>query len=182
MRFWRRAGCIGAFVTLVAVLLAGCAALPRPAPPVETLTGRLSLQVRPVDAAPRALTAQFELRGNARAGSLDLSTPLGTMLAKAHWSPQAVVLETPHNEKTYPDLDALTRDVLGESLPVAALFDWLQGRPWPGAPSEPAPPADEPGFVQLGWIVGLARFGDDFVTARREKAPPTTVRVKLERP
>src|SRR6185312_17381741 len=98
------------------------------------------------DAAPRALTAQFELRGNARVGSLDLSTPLGTMLAKAHWSPQAVVLQTPHNEKTYPDLDALTRDVLGESLPVAALFDWLHGRPWPGAPSQAAPPEDQPGF------------------------------------
>ncbi len=178
MRGWRA----GSLAVFTAALLAGCAALPRPAPLAETLAGRLSVQVRPTDAAPRALTAQFELRGDARAGSLDLSTPLGTMLAKAHWSPQAVVLETPHNEKTYPDLDALTRDVLGESLPVAALFDWLRGRPWPGAASRAAPPSDEPGFEQLGWIVGLARLDADVVTARREQPPPMTVRVKLERP
>jgi outer membrane lipoprotein LolB len=41
------------------------------------------------------------------------------------------VLATPRGESTFTDLDALTRQALGESVPVSALFDWLQGRPWP---------------------------------------------------
>jgi outer membrane lipoprotein LolB len=90
----------------------------------------------------RTLTAAFELNGGPRAGRLDLSTPLGSILAQARWEPGEVVLATPRGESTFADLDALTRQALGESVPVAALFDWLQGRPWPvrrARPHRPAP-------------------------------------------
>jgi outer membrane lipoprotein LolB len=92
------------------------------------------------------------------------------------------VLATPQGETRYDDLDALTRAVLGESLPVAALFDWLRGRPWPGASSTANAPPAEPGFKQLGWIVSLARFNEAWIAARRERAPVVTVRAKLDRP
>ena len=164
------------------VLLAACTTLPKPGNRGETLSGRLSVRLEAAGAAaPRSLTAAFELQGNAHRGSLDLSTPLGTTVAQARWTPQSVVLATPRGEKDYPDLDALTHDVLGDSIPVAALFDWLRGRPWPGAASSAVPLADGPGFEQLGWIVSLARFDDAWVIARREQAPSMTVRVKLDR-
>lgn len=164
----------------LAALLSACASLPTDsAPPVgNRLAGRLALKV---DAAgsedARSVVATFELQGAPEAGRLDLSTPLGTVMAQARWAPGRVVLVTPQGETPFPSLDALTREVLGESLPVAALFDWLHGRPWPGA----AHVAEPPGFRQLGWTVDLARFADDTIVAMRTQAPVVTVRVKLDR-
>ena len=143
----------------------------------------MTLRIEPTDANPvRNLSAAFELAGDAGRGRFDLNTPLGTTLASARWEPGLVSLRTPQGESQYADLAALTREMLGEELPVAALFDWLRGRPWPGAPSTPALPPAEVGFEQLGWVVSLANFADDWVIARREQAPTVTVRVKLERP
>jgi outer membrane lipoprotein LolB len=132
-------------------------------------------------AAARSLNANFELQGDAQTGSLNLATPLGTVLAQARWAPRLVVLATPQGESTFTDLDALTREVLGETVPVVALFDWLRGRPWPGAVSTPLVAANEPGFQQLGWAVNLARFDRAAVTAQREQAPSVTVRAQLDR-
>ena len=46
-------------------------------------------------------------------------------------------------------LEDLSREALGEALPLAAWPDWLAGRPWGGAPHR----ATEGGFEQLGWQV-----------------------------
>ena len=168
-----------------AALLAGCALPPRAVdgPPGEVLSGRLAVRVEAdasVNAPARSLSAAFELHGDPTSGRLDLSTPLGSVLAQARWSPSRVVLATPRGETEFGNLDALTREALGESLPVAALFDWLRGRPWPGAPSVPArqPEGD---FEQLGWTVNLARFEEALVSAHRSSPPPVTVRIKLDR-
>jgi len=171
-------------VFCAAVVLAGCAALPpRETGGGETLSGRLSVQVEANGTEPaRSVSAAFELRGDPSAGHLDLSTPLGSVLAQARWSPSRVVLATPRGETEFANLDALTREVLGESLPVAALFDWLHGRPWRGAPSAAAAGESGRGFEQLGWSVDLARFDDALVSARRDSPPPVTVRIKLDRP
>lgn len=172
--------CIG-----VVVLLAGCAG-PRQPPDLvagEPLSGRLSVHVdaTPVEDAHN-ITAAFELHGSAEHGRLDLSTPLGTLIARAHWAPSQVALVTSKGETRFANLDALTHEVLGESVPLAALFDWLNGRPWPGAPSVPTTSPMDAGFVQLGWVVSLARFNEGWVAARRSQAPVVTVRAKLDRP
>jgi outer membrane lipoprotein LolB len=177
---WRRAA-----AALAAAVLAACASTPSAIDklPGESLSGRLALRVEAgAGSEARSVTAAFELQGQPSAGRLDLSTPLGTRLAQARWSPGRVVLITPQGETAYPDLEALTREILGESLPVAALFDWLNGRPWPGAPSTVNAAPAERGFRQLGWAVNLAGFGDAMVAAVREQAPVVTVRVKLDRP
>jgi outer membrane lipoprotein LolB len=165
-----------------ALALAACASVPREAllPAGETLSGRLAVRVEGANgAAARSENASFELRGGAEAGRLDLSTPLGSVLAQARWAPGSVVLATPQGERSFDDLDALTQEVLGESVPVAALFDWLRGRPWPGAASRATP---EAGFAQLGWVVSLARFDTGLIVATRERAPSVTVRARLDRP
>ena len=165
--------------------LVGCASVPRGnvADFNETLSGRLSVKVDAAGSEPaRSVSAAFELQGDAQRGRLNLSTPLGSVLAQARWAPGDVVLATPQGETKFDDLDSLTREVLGESLPVAALFDWLRGRPWPGAASSATVPPAEPGFEQLGWSVSLARFDEAWVDARRAQAPVVTVRAKVDRP
>ena len=139
-----------------------------------------------VDASPpveaRSVTATFDLQGSPERGRLDMSTPMGTVLARARWSPGHVALETSQGETRFASLDDLTRDVLGESLPVAALFDWLRGRPWNGAPSSGLAQPGAPGFEQLGWAVDLARFDEGLIAARRAQPPAVTVRAKVDKP
>jgi len=167
---------------LAPLLIAGCTTL-EPAAPVaggDAFAGRLSVRVEPTGSTPaRSLAAAFDLRGNPSAGTLGLSTPLGSMLAEARWQPGSVVLVTPQGTRRFADLDALTREVLGESVPIEAWFDWLHGRPWPGAGSWPQ--AAGAGFEQLGWTVDLSRFAAGAVSAsRREPQPPVGVRIQLD--
>jgi outer membrane lipoprotein LolB len=174
----------GRWVLAAALLAGGCASVPPPATTAgAALAGRMTVHV---DATPTAearnVTANFDLQGGPEQGRLDLATPLGTVLARARWSPGRVALLTPQGETRYASLEDLTREVLGESLPVAALFDWLQGRPWSGAPSTPTATPAEPGFRQLGWVVSLARFDEGLIAAQRPQAPAVTVRAKLDRP
>ena len=168
---------------LTALAIAACASAPQgDAPETEgMLSGRLAVRVEAADgAAARSENAAFELLGTAQTGRLNLSTPLGSVVAQARWSPGSVVLATPQGERAFADLDALTREALGESVPVVALFDWLRGRPWPGAASAASIGPTAPGFVQLGWAVSLARFDQGWVIASRERAPTVTVRAKLD--
>jgi outer membrane lipoprotein LolB len=189
----------GALAFAFAAAVAGCTTVP-PAPPPgagDVLAGRLALRVEPVaNEAPRSVSAAFDLRGDSRAGTLGLSTPLGSMMAQARWSAAEVVLTTPGETRRFASLDELTREALGESVPIEAWFDWLRGRPWPGAPSalvdaapsgsagsagggSSSPPA--PSFRQLGWRVDLSQFGAGTIAAARETpAPVVTVRIRLD--
>jgi len=168
---------------VVALFISGCASVAplAPAGAGESLSGRLALRVDANGMDPaRAFSAAFDLRGSAQTGALALSTPLGSMLAQARWTPGEVVLITPQGTRRFADLDTLTREALGESVPIEAWFDWLRGRPWADAPSLPA--ANGTGFEQLGWSVDLARFADGAVLATRAApAPAVTVRIQLDR-
>jgi outer membrane lipoprotein LolB len=160
--------------------LAGCTTLPNDAAPVgDSLSGRMAVRVEATPTAPaQSVSAGFELQGTPRVGRLNLSSPLGTVMAQARWADQRAWLVTPEGETAFDSLDAMTREMLGESLPVAALFDWLRGRPWGGAPSQSA----ERGFAQLGWAIDLARFDEGWVVAQRAQAPAVTVRARVDQP
>lgn len=146
---------------------------------MPVLSGRLSVQVAAHAGQPaRGMNAAFELEGDDQAGALRLSSAFGPQLADARWSPGQATLRTTEGERAYPDLASLARDALGEALPLQALPDWLRGRPWPGAASQPR--AD--GFDQLGWALDLARWGEGFVTATRGAAPTVTLRARLAQP
>lgn len=165
------------------LLLTGCATPSRPgaapASPADTLSGRLSVRVAAhAGHAERGSTVAFELRGTPAAGELDLSTPLGSIVAQARWTPGEARLVTPQGERQYRDLDSLSRDALGETVPLAAMFDWLRGRPWPGAASRP----EAEGFSQLGWTVDTRQQADGRITARRASPPEVTVRAALAQP
>lgn len=166
-----------------ALLVGACTTVP-PAPTgrADALSGRLALRVEAIgNASARAFSAAFDLRGDAMTGTLGLSTPLGSMLAEARWSAAEVVLATPQGTRRFANLDELTREALGESVPIEAWFDWLRGRPWPGAPSVASDTSPQ-SFAQLGWQVDLGRFDEGTVAATREAPPPTvTVRIRLDR-
>ena len=163
---------------LAGLALAGCAALP---PKPGTISGRLALQVDAIQDRPaQSLSASFDLYGSAERGELRLSTPLGTTLAAAFWGPGEARLVTPQGERRFDDLDTLSRDAFGESLPLRALPDWLNGRPWPGA-AEPAQMLlPGPGFVQLGWTIDLSRFDTGRLLAWRAGPPGVRLRAQLD--
>jgi outer membrane lipoprotein LolB len=164
-----------------AALLAACASPPKPAPEEgamleERLSGRLALRVD--GDARRSFNAIFDLVGTAERGRLGLSTPLGQQVAEAEWSLHEVSLRSRQGERRYADLDSMAADALGERVPMAALFDWLRGRPWPGAASTAAPG----GFEQLGWQVDVSQQREGTVQAHRLSQPVVTVQVRLDLP
>jgi outer membrane lipoprotein LolB len=160
-----------------ALLLAGCASI-QPLPDDTPWTsGRLSLRVDASGQQPaQNLSAAFELRGGADRGELNLVSPLGQRLAAARWAPGGASIVTPEGERRFATLDELSRVTLGEPVPLAALSDWLAGRPWPRAGHEDRPD----GFEQLGWQVQTSRRAEGFVEARRLAPPAVVLRVRLE--
>jgi outer membrane lipoprotein LolB len=170
-------------LTAASLLLGACASLaPKPmeikAEGDVRLSGRLSVQVAGSTGRASGGNAGFELSGNPRSGQLELSTPLGSLLARANWGPSEATLQTPGAERNFSDLDALTRELLGEAIPVAALFDWLRGRPWPQTPSQPW--AEGAGFNQLGWRIDLTGQQEGLIVATRLSEPAVTLRARLE--
>ena len=189
----RRQFHLGALAVLGATALAGCSSVPRAAgahaaalAQAPRLTGKFGLIVPAGPGGqPRGqnVNASFELLGDPRRGQLEMSTPMGSLVARVSWQPGSAWVKTPDGDRAYDDIDALTQELLGEALPVQALFDWLRGRPWPQAPSRAA---DGTGFQQLGWQVDLRRFGDQLISAQRlnpnGSEPLATLRLKLDAP
>jgi outer membrane lipoprotein LolB len=188
-----RAGAVAtACVLAAAALLPGCASTPPPlAGPV--LAGRIAVRS---EAAPghdaRSASGQFELRGGPEHGQLVLTSPIGTVVARARWSGPAaglaraagaadIELEANGGTRRFDNFDDMTEAALGQSLPLAAMFDWLAGRPWPHAPA--VFDADRAAFEQLGWRVDRSRYeSDGLVAADRPLPPPALhVRVKIDR-
>jgi outer membrane lipoprotein LolB len=157
--------------------VAGCATPPQDAS-LPATAGRLSLRVDAAGDRPaQSLVAGFELRGSGERGELKLLSPIGTQLAQARWLPGSARLVAPDGTREFASLDALSREVFGEPLPLAALPDWLRARPWPAA----AAVATAQGFDQLGWAVDTTRAGDGAIQARRAAPPAVTLRVQLDR-
>jgi len=110
----------------------GCATPRQQTSPTDTGTrelwsGRLALNVD--SAPPQRWSAAFELSGHAQEGSLRLLSPFGQVVATAHWTPMQARLVRGDEVRLYPDMTSLTAELTGTALPVAVLFDWLQGLP-----------------------------------------------------
>ncbi len=167
-------------------LLAGCSHLPQNAPPAYEAQatdahyeGRLAVRVE--SDPKRSFSAQFALDGSGNAGRLTLSTPMGNQVALARWLPGRVWLVNSDGTREFDGLDALSRETLGEDIPLVAFFDWLGGRPWPGSPSTPLS-SDALGFRQLGWEVRLDRYAEGLLVAQRQQPSAVTLRAKLDTP
>lgn len=126
--------------------------------------GRLAIQV--AGAAPQSLSADFELQGDAQAGSLVFLSPLGTTVAQLEWAPGLAHLRQGGSTEQFASLDALVLQATGTELPVAALFDWLHGS------ATEAP----------GWRVDLQELAQGKLQAwRDDSTAPASLRILLER-
>lgn len=147
-----------------ALALTACS-LPRQtySPKAGLWRGRIALQTE--DEPPQSHVANFELRGSAEAGSLDVFSPLGSVLARLRWDAQQATLDDGKNTYASDTLDELAARIFGSPIPVQALFAWLDGN----AQQEP------------GWLVDLSRFGEGRISAvRQQPLPRATLRVILQ--
>ena len=122
----RRRWSLGLTGSLMAMAMMGCASPARTERQPSSWSGRLAIQVD--DPSVPSYAAAFELEGSAIQGTLRLLSPLGTVLGQAEWSPGGAELSTGSTRETAQSLDALLLRLTGTALPVAALFDWLQGQ------------------------------------------------------
>lgn len=164
---------------LLLLLLSACATpSSAPAGAAPWTSGRLNVRIDASAAqAAQSVSADFELQASGDSGELRLSSPLGTRLATARWAPGLAALSTSDGERRFESLEALSSGALGEALPLAALPDWLAGRPWPGA----AHAFNQAGFEQLGWQVTLSRQAEGLIEARRAAPPAVLLRIRLDR-
>ncbi|MEW6591012.1 MAG: lipoprotein insertase outer membrane protein LolB, partial [Pseudomonadota bacterium] len=137
----------GFVAALLALGLAGCAALPPAAPPPAaavpadagwTLKGRIGVQH-----GDENLSGQLHWQHRAGRDELLMLSPLGQGVARIVRDAEGVALELPNQPvRRAPDAETLTRDTLGYALPVAGLAWWVQARPAPGSPFELSHDAD----------------------------------------
>lgn len=188
-----------ASAVLAAALLAACATPPgagagaapapqaaAPSPVAElNLTGRLSVRVEPEPGAdaqpPKAFSGSFEFSGRAEAGQLSLTSPLGSIVAMASWSPGQAELRTGGDRRLFADTTEMAQQSLGYALSLPALIHWINGRPDPASPSQPLP-APRSGFEQAGWAVDLAERERGVIRISREWPRVVRVQVRLDAP
>ena len=151
---------------VLAAALAGCAttatqttgvtpgASQAAAPYRETieLSGRIQVSYQK-DGQPGNVTGGFEW--SQQPGKIDVSliSPLKQTMATINVTPQqATLTEAGRAPRSASDIDALTRQALGWSLPVSGLRDWLQGYATDAAGKRfAASPANNSVFTQDGW-------------------------------
>jgi outer membrane lipoprotein LolB len=171
--------------------LAACASLPPPAAGVLGYSGKFSLRVTG-DERQDVMSGRFALTVDPDGVTLDLSTPLGTTVARIRSGADGATLSVPASgglrTEHGPDPDALCRQVLGWSLPVGGIRDWIEGRPVPGRPYRLSA-ADDGGsrLEQDGWTIRLDPRGADgrirHLDLERERqvdAPSVWLRVVLD--
>jgi outer membrane lipoprotein LolB len=177
-------------VVLVGALAAACASLP-PATGGINYTGRFALAVDGVDRHETA-SGRFALTVDRSDVTLDLSTPLGTTVARVQSGPAGARLTVPSagglRTEEGPDADALSLQVLGWPLPVSGISDWIEGRPALDRPYRLDP--GEAGAAQLeqdGWTIHFEPRGADgrirrldMSRPRQGSAPAVSLRVVLD--
>ena len=127
-------------------------------------SGRLALQLQ--STPPQSWSASFELQGSAEQGQMTLLSPIGTTLARLSWTPHAARLEQGQDKTESSNLQSLSQRLTGTDLPIAALFEWLEGKA-----------ADVP-----GWQVDFSAHPEGRLTARRSTpAPEAVLRILLDR-
>jgi outer membrane lipoprotein LolB len=168
----------------VAAILAGCATpaaqLSRASVPdyrdTIDLTGRLSVNYER-DGQPESLTGNFTW--SQRPGRIDVSlaSPLGQTIAAISVTPeQATLTQAQRAPRVATDIDTLSAEALGWSLPVSGLRDWLQGYAFDADGKRfVASPANNSVFTRDGWRLRFVSWQDEHA------ARPVPRRIDAER-
>jgi outer membrane lipoprotein LolB len=150
----------------LALMLAACATPSRiggQGPAFERV-GRFAVNLQPLAQQPYAAQGGFSWRDDGRALRLDLSNPLGSVLARIRVEAGVSVLERADGSReSAASPDALLTQVWGHPMPVAGLRHWIHGQAEPGREPDAAQ-RDGQGrltaFQQDGWDVRLSDYDD----------------------
>jgi outer membrane lipoprotein LolB len=153
-----------------AILLAACSSAPLAPPSSSTvgvyrdsieLSGRLSVNYEK-EGKPDTLSGKFQWMQRARNVDVTLASPLGQTIAKISVTPQSATLtQGERAPRVAADIDALTRQSLGWSLPVSGLRDWLQGYATAADGSRfAASPANNSVTTADGWRLSFVSWQD----------------------
>ena len=143
---------------------------------VIDLAGRLSVNYEK-DGKPETLSGKFNWSQKGERIDVALASPLGQTLAKISVTPDSATLtQTDQAPRVAKDINSLTAQALGWSLPVAGLRDWLQGYATaPGGKRFTASPASNSVTTADGWRLTFVSWQDE--TA----AQPVPKRIDAER-
>ena len=126
-------------------------------------SGRMALQVQ--DGQQQSFSAGFELQGQADRGTLLVFSPLGSTIARLQWTPAQASLQQGEQLTQSQSLPELIIKMTGSDIPVAALFDWLQGK----------------NTAVTGWQTDLSRISEGRLRAERfSPAPEASLRIVLD--
>jgi outer membrane lipoprotein LolB len=120
--------------------LSGCKTVaPEPAPSADALnySGKFALHVTGTE-RQQSMSGRFALTVIRGEVTLDLSTPLGTTVARIRSGPAGAAVTLPDHgtlrTEQGADANELSQRVLGWALPVSGIGDWIEGRPAQGRP------------------------------------------------
>jgi outer membrane lipoprotein LolB len=147
--------------TLALLLIAvasGCASLAPIEPATHVYSGRFAASVSRGETR-EAVSGRFTLAINPARTTLDLAAPLGNTLARVQTSADGAILTAPQADGSLATWkgnspDALAESVLGFSLPVSGLADWIAGRAVPDRPARLSPDSGRAQRIeQDGWVI-----------------------------
>lgn len=129
------------------------------------------------DGKRESLTGTFQWQQTSAATDVTLVSPTGQTVAVLHVTPQQASLQQSGQPlRTAADLDSLTSQTLGWSLPVAGLRDWLQGYATDAQGQRfSASPARNTVITRDGWKVEYMTWQDELA------AVPQPKRIELTR-
>ncbi len=161
-----------------AAVLTGCATTSGPLSqaPVAAyrdtvnLAGTMSVNYQK-DGKPESITGKFNWQQTPGRVDVSLASPLGQTLATISVTPESATLtQADRAPRVAKDLETLTHDALGWSLPVSGLRDWLQGYAT-GADGKrfTASPANNTVVTNDGWRLRFVTWQDDTATNPQPK-------------
>ena len=126
------------------------------------LAGRIAINYS-VDGKKESLNGKFTWRQNKADTDVSLISPTGQTVAVINVTPESATLkQAGEPPRSAPDLDSLTRQTLGWTLPVSGLRQWLQGYAVAsdGKPFT-ASPANDTVVTRDGWKLDYVSWQDD---------------------
>jgi outer membrane lipoprotein LolB len=140
------------------------------------LTGRLAVNYQK-DGKPESVSGQFSWSQSRARIDVSLASPTGQTIARISVTPESATLtQSGQPPRVAKDLDTLTAQTLGWTLPVSGLRDWLQGYAT-GADGKrfAVSPANNSVFTADSWRLRFVSWQDE--TA----AHPAPKRIDAER-
>lgn len=174
----------------MAVLLGACAT-PASKPPERSYAGRFSaLAMRATDS--QSVSGRFSLEVRGAQQVFDLSTPIGTTVARVEIDASGARAFGPQFEEVRGnDADVLAERVLGWRLPISGLADWIEGRPAPGRPARIEKNGARTALIeQDGWTIRVVEYFEPGGQPRRlfierpamDSQPAVSVRLIIDDP